>query len=359
MRTGRGWCIPRRALRADAALDATDLDVVIRNEEESNRHSVDAAANLFRRIDDPMNSRDPLVVRPPHQEVADIDDKSVLNDWDIGPVAAAAQHLEAAGRVLAFQDREGAIVRVRAGAQLFLLRWALLDRIIIDTHITDVALAAPDEEFLVEVERKREDARQMHGQGIPCAPIRADRRTEFGHAVRPKIRMGMNRAISLGPIRIIVGFQRPEAQALHQIRRRALAHGQAEALPCDGVIAAADSGAGPLDAHLLFERTREERTAAGKCRPQDRVRHLVSRNDEESDTLTGLLHRVDYTPAGAGIAGCERRNIDCRNRRIRVGNAFAVRREAVVHLLQHDHLLCVAGSWRHVPLLVSSMNLAY
>ena len=110
-------------MRADAALDATDLDVVIRNEEESNRHSVDAAANLFRRIDDPMNSRDPLVVRPPHQEVADIDDKSVLNDRDIGPVAAAAQHLKAARRVLAFQDREGAIVRVRAGAQLFLLRW--------------------------------------------------------------------------------------------------------------------------------------------------------------------------------------------------------------------------------------------
>ena len=161
----------------------------------------------------------------------------------------------------------------------------------------------------------------------------------------------MNRAKSLGPIRIIVGFQRPEAQALHQIRRRVLAHGQAEALPCDAVIAAADSGSGPLDAHLLFERTREERTAAGKCRPQDRVRHLVSRNDEKSDTLTCLLHRVDYTPAGAGIPGCERRNIDCRNRRIRVGNAFAVRREAVVHLLQHDHLLCVAGSWQHVPLL--------
>ena len=35
-----------------------------------------------------------------------------------------------------------------------------------------------------------------------------------------------------------------------------------------------------------------------------------SRNDEESDTFTGPLHRVDYTPAGAGIAGCERRNID-------------------------------------------------
>src|SRR6478752_6043960 len=240
MRTGRGRCIPRWALRADAALDATDLDVVIRNEEESDRH----------------------------------------------PVDAAAQHLEAAGSVLAFQDREGAIVRVRAGAQLFLLRWALLDRIIIDTHITDVALAAPDEEFLVEVERKREDARQMHGQGIHCAPIRADRRTEFGHAVRPKIRMGMNRAISLGPIRIIVGFQRPEAQALHQIRRRVLAHGQAEALPCDAVIAAADSGSGPVDAHLLCERTREERTDAGKCRPQDRVLHLVSRNDEKSDTLT-------------------------------------------------------------------------
>jgi len=114
-------------LRADAALDATDLDVVIRNEKESDRHPVDVAANLFRRIDDPMNGRDPLVVRPPHQEIADIDDKSVVDDWDIGPVAAAAQHLEAAGRVLAFQDGESAIVRVRAGAQLFLLRWVFLD----------------------------------------------------------------------------------------------------------------------------------------------------------------------------------------------------------------------------------------
>ena len=105
-------------MRVDAAVEATDLDVVIRNEEKSDRHPVDAAANLFRRIDDPMNGRDPLVVRPPHQEIADIDDKSVLDYWDIGPVAAAAQHLEAAGRVLAFQDRERAIVRVRAGAQL-------------------------------------------------------------------------------------------------------------------------------------------------------------------------------------------------------------------------------------------------
>src|SRR6516225_4927986 len=67
--SGGRW-VTRRISRAHAGFEAADLDVVIRHEEVSDRHAVDAAADFLGRVDHAMNGGNPLVVGPTHQKIA-------------------------------------------------------------------------------------------------------------------------------------------------------------------------------------------------------------------------------------------------------------------------------------------------
>ena len=70
------------------------------------------------RIDDAVRRRDPAIVRHAHQRVAEVDDVGAVDRGHVDPAAVARLRLQPAGRGLRAQDREEAVVRVHARAQL-------------------------------------------------------------------------------------------------------------------------------------------------------------------------------------------------------------------------------------------------
>src|SRR5262245_37186584 len=102
--------------------------------------------------------------------------------------------------------------------------------------------------------------------------------------------MGMDRPKAFGPVRVTVGFQRSEAQTLHQVGRRLPPHREAQALSREAVIAAADARSRPLDAHLFIKRPGEECAPLGENGADLILRHVMASDDEESDVRTSSLH---------------------------------------------------------------------
>ena len=93
--------------------------------EESQRES--APLRLRGRDDDSVERRSPAVQRPSREQITDVDDKRVGHRQHLVPagiqLALGADrgvdpHLEAPGGVLGQQDRQGAVVAVRASTQL-------------------------------------------------------------------------------------------------------------------------------------------------------------------------------------------------------------------------------------------------
>src|SRR5690348_11527151 len=145
--------------------------------------------------------------------------------------------------------------------------------------------------------------------------------------------MGVHRAKALGPVGIVVGFQWSESQALHQVRWCLAPHCEAEALSGYAVIAAADAGTRPLDAHLLVQGTGEESTTFTESRPGLLVRHSMPGDDEETDMLASVFHRSDHPGSRGRIAESKRRDVDDRHHGGGVSRAFATRREIVSRLV--------------------------
>ncbi len=145
----------------------------------------------------------------------------------------------------------------------------------------------------------------------------------------------MNRTEALGPVRVIVGVQRSEAQTLHQVRRRLLPHREAKALSSETVIAAADARSRPLDAHFLIKRAGEESAPLRKNGLDLFLRHIMAGDDKETDLLASTLHRSDDRFACSRVAMHEWRDVDYRHRGVRIGDAVAIGREIVISFVRH------------------------
>src|SRR5260370_37831046 len=84
-----------RGSRRQARRQAFDNRVVVRLEEKGNGETAPGPAE--RRIGDAMRGRDPEIVGPPHQDVADIDDIEVGRSGGRDPRAIAGADFQAAG----------------------------------------------------------------------------------------------------------------------------------------------------------------------------------------------------------------------------------------------------------------------
>src|SRR5262249_46966642 len=171
--------------------------------------------------------------------------------------------------------------------------------------------------------------------------------------------MGMDRPKAFGPVRVIVGFQRSEAQTLHQVGRRLPPHREAQALSREAVIAAADARSRPLDAHLFIKRPGEECAPLGENGADLILRHVMASDDEETDLLTSTLHRGDDLFACSGVTMYEWRDVDDRHRGVRVGDAIAIRYKIVTRLVRHLAPRAHRDAHQDPGVLVNARNFVY
>src|SRR5260221_9049355 len=135
--------------RLSGRRNAVDDGVVIGVLEEGDRQPLGRGSDVARRVYHAVHVRDPAIVGPAHQQVADIDDEIRRVGLDVDPGAVARQDLQPAGCVLAVENGEGAVVGVLAGTQLTGLRRRHLRRIEVETHGGDMPVDFALEESLV------------------------------------------------------------------------------------------------------------------------------------------------------------------------------------------------------------------
>ena len=95
-----------------------DQRVVVGVVEERDRQPRPPRRAAERRVHDAVHVRQPPVIGPAHQQIADVHDEALRRRGDVDPLAGARQDLKPAGHVLAGEDREPAIVGVGAGPEL-------------------------------------------------------------------------------------------------------------------------------------------------------------------------------------------------------------------------------------------------
>src|SRR5882757_11105615 len=108
--------VPGFGARYQARRDALDLGVVVRVVEEDQRLTAAGGRLLGRRVHDPVQGRDPDVVRPTGHQVADVDDETPREDGNVAPLPLRVADLEATWGVLGREDGEASVIRVGAGA---------------------------------------------------------------------------------------------------------------------------------------------------------------------------------------------------------------------------------------------------
>src|SRR5262249_36922152 len=125
--------VSRRPLRGKAL----DERIVVRMIEERDRESWAAPAVPERRVHHAMQVGQPAIVRPSHEQIADVDDEGRGRRRHVEPAAVARPDLQSARHVLAAQDREAAVIGVGARAELARARGHGLAGVIVQPHRPD------------------------------------------------------------------------------------------------------------------------------------------------------------------------------------------------------------------------------
>ena len=220
------------------ARQALDQRVVVGVIEERDRQPRPARRAAERRVHDAVHVRQPPVIGPAHQQVADVHDEALRRRGDIDPLAGARQDLQPAGDVLAGQDREPAIVGVGARPELPRNRRHRLRRIVVEAHRPDRAIDLVVEEGLVDPQRERGQPHEEHDELVHRAVVRGRRPGESGGDGRPDIGSEVPASQRARVVGVAGGIDGADVEELLEIGRRRGVIGPGQSLAPDRVIAA-------------------------------------------------------------------------------------------------------------------------
>ncbi len=229
-----------------------------------------------------MQGRNPAVVRPPHHHVADIDDERIRQYLHVTPLALPVIHLEPAGRVFRAQNREGAVIRMGARAQLPRQWLARLLGVIENTDHAAVFVYLVRKVRFRKLERQREDAHDVRRQRLHDAIIFGPQFPEGPRCFRPQGRRKVRAAVIL----LVGGVDARRGEALLQVRRRFLVETVRETLVFRRDVAVALLQH-PPDFHLLRDRQIEKRLRDTVHPIGQVLRDPVADDGEKPDALAG------------------------------------------------------------------------
>ena len=228
----------RRVLRRFTAHQALDGHVVVRVIEECDGQTRPVERFDEGRVGDAVHGRQPPIVGPAHQEVADVDDEVFGWGADVDPFATAGPHLESPRHVFAVEDGEGTVIGVGAGAELSGQRWLVLPRVVVEAHGPDGTRDLVVEESLLEAEGQSRQSHEEDHQPIHRSVVLGGGIPEALRLLGPDVRQEELPATLAGEVSVIGHVDGPHVVELLEIRGRGLIVGQSEGFAGDRVIAA-------------------------------------------------------------------------------------------------------------------------
>ncbi len=264
---------------------------------------------------DAMHRRQPAIVRPAREQIAEVDQQRPVGRCHRVPAAIGSQDLEA-GHLVRPQDGDDAVVGVRAHAHLALTdRHPRRDVVMVHPQHIDRVVGVRSEVCFRKAERRGEDRGHRvrdrsgpHEPGLHPGPERVG-----AIAGGPDV-LGIHLGIQVEPREL--RRRRADVERLEQVVRRHDAEAVAEPFRPRWRIATVDRRPRRDVLALVVERPSEEHIDRG-CQPgDDVVGDAVADDLHEPDRPARLVDRRRDPGSRRAIAIGPRRHVDDRHDRV-------------------------------------------
>src|SRR5215470_10658387 len=270
--------------------------------EERHRQPLDRP-RIVGRSGDAMYIRDPTVIGPAHQQVANIYDKGVGIGRHVDPRTTPRLHLQPARHVLTVEDGEKPVIRVLAAPELARPGRLLHVGIEVEPHRRDMTVDLVVEEMLREPEPQGRNAHEVADKHFHLRVVAGSCLPKTLRTLWPDVGYEIAPAFAAGEVRLVGPALAAEVVVLLEIRRRHVGVAVTQGLVPDRLVA---TGRLDVDRHhllLLFDRQGKKLVRLAVEAPDHIRRHTVACDGKKPDLAADAINLYTRAQARGRIAG--------------------------------------------------------